>query len=71
MPGDQAVVRGEMQSDRFSLFYLRGGALVAAHSVNRPAEHMLSRKLIAAGTRIDAQRLQDESVDLKSTRSSP
>lgn len=71
MPGDQAVVRGEMQSDRFSLFYLRGGVLVAAHSVNRPAEHMLSRKLIAAGARIDPQQLQDESVDLKSTRSSP
>ena len=31
-----------------ALFYLRDGALVAAHSVNKPAEHMQSRKLIAA-----------------------
>jgi 3-phenylpropionate/trans-cinnamate dioxygenase ferredoxin reductase subunit len=65
-PGDEAVLRGDMQSARFSLFYLRGGALVAAHSVNRPAEHMHSRKLIAARARIEPRLLQDPSVDLKS-----
>jgi len=64
--GDEAVVRGDMQADRFSLFYLRDGVLVAAHSVNRPAEHMLARKLIAARTRIGPDRLRDESFDLKS-----
>jgi 3-phenylpropionate/trans-cinnamate dioxygenase ferredoxin reductase subunit len=65
-PGDEAVLRGDMQSARFSLFYLRSGALVAAHSVNRPAEHMHSRKLIAARARIEPRLLQDPSVDLKS-----
>ncbi|MBO9514026.1 MAG: FAD-dependent oxidoreductase [Variovorax sp.] len=65
MPGDEVVARGDMRADRFSLFYLREGALVASHSVNRPAEHMLSRKLIARRARIDPRQLRDESFDLK------
>lgn len=64
-PGDVAVLRGDTASDRFSIYYLRDGAVVAAHSVNRPAEHMHSRKLIAAAARIAPQLLSDESVDLK------
>ncbi|MGO4394207.1 NAD(P)/FAD-dependent oxidoreductase [Variovorax sp. M-6] len=64
--GDEVVLRGDMASDRFSVFYLRGGTLVAAHSVNRPAEHMLSRKLIGARARFTAGQLADESFDLKS-----
>jgi 3-phenylpropionate/trans-cinnamate dioxygenase ferredoxin reductase subunit len=64
-PGDVAVLRGDTASDRFSVYYLRDGAVVAAHTVNRPAEHMHSRKLIAAAARIAPQLLSDESVDLK------
>ncbi len=66
LPGDDTVLRGDPASDRFTLFQLRGGVVVAAQSVNRPAEHMLSRKLIAAGTRIASDVLQDASFDLKS-----
>jgi len=66
MPGDTPVLRGDMTQDRFSVFYLRDGVIVAAHSVNRPAEHMQSRKLIAAGARITAQQLTDADYDLKS-----
>ncbi|SEB03900.1 NAD(P)/FAD-dependent oxidoreductase [Variovorax sp. YR216] len=65
MPGDEVVARGDLQADWFSLFYLRDGAVVAAHSVNRPAEHMLGRKLIARRARIDPRQLRDESFDLK------
>ena len=65
MPGDEAVVRGDTESDRFSVFYLRKGTLVAAHSVNRPAEHMHSRKLIGARARLTPEQLADESFDLK------
>jgi len=64
-PGDEVVLRGDMTADRFSLFYLRHGALVGAHSVNRPAEHMQSRKLIAARARPSASQLADETFDLK------
>jgi 3-phenylpropionate/trans-cinnamate dioxygenase ferredoxin reductase subunit len=69
-PGDEAVLRGDMASDRFSMFYLREGTLVAAHSVNRPAEHMLSRKLIGARARVAASQLADESFDLKTIATS-
>lgn len=71
LPGDQAVLRGDMAGDRFTLFYLRDGALAAAHSVNRPAEHMLSRRLIAAGVQIAPEQLADGSFDLKSLKVSP
>jgi 3-phenylpropionate/trans-cinnamate dioxygenase ferredoxin reductase subunit len=66
LPSDLAVVRGDMAADRFSVFYLRDGALAAAHSVNKPAEHMQSRKLIGARARLTPEQLADESFDLRS-----
>ena len=44
---------------------LRQGTLVAAHSVNKPAEHMQSRKLIGARARPAADQLADPAFDLK------
>ncbi|ARN18725.1 NAD(P)/FAD-dependent oxidoreductase [Piscinibacter gummiphilus] len=64
---DTLVLRGRPDDHRFTAFHLRDGRVAAAHSVNRPAEHLLSRKLVAAGVAIDAERLADESFDLKST----
>lgn len=66
LPSDQIVVRGDMEGDRFSLFYLRDGRIAAAHSVNRPGEHMLSRKLIGSAVAATPDMLRDESFDLKS-----
>lgn len=63
--GDQCVLRGDMASDRFTLFYLRDGTVAAAHSVNRPADHMLARKLIAARAQIPPEVLADAASDLK------
>ena len=63
--GDQLVLRGEVASDRFTAFYLRDGAVAAAHSVNRPADHMLARKLIAQRSHIPAETLGDSTADLK------
>ncbi|KQP49369.1 NAD(P)/FAD-dependent oxidoreductase [Pseudorhodoferax sp. Leaf274] len=63
--GDQTVLRGDMASDRFTLFYLRDGAVAAAHSVNRPAEHMLARKLIALRAQVPSEVLADPAADLK------
>ena len=68
---DQAVLRGDMASDRFTLFYLRDGTVAAAHSVNRPAEHMLARKLIAQGARIAPDVLADPAADLKTFSTFP
>lgn len=65
LPGDQTAMRGDMATDRFTLCHLRNGVLVAAHSVNRPAEHMLCRRLIAQGARIAPEQVADLSFDLK------
>ncbi|RJG04766.1 pyridine nucleotide-disulfide oxidoreductase [Noviherbaspirillum cavernae] len=63
---DEIVVRGDISSNKFSLFYLRGGHVAAVHTVNRPAEHMLSRRLIAANAALAPRQAADEGFDLKS-----
>ena len=62
---DEVVLRGDMASEKFSVFYLRRGVLVATHGVNKASEHMTARRLIAAGAAPTAAQLADESVDLK------
>lgn len=46
---DRRVVIGDPQDNAFSVYHLRGDRLVAIDTVNRPADHMLGRKMIAAG----------------------
>lgn len=65
LPADEVVVRGDMEGDKFSVAYLRNGVLAAMHSVNKPAEHMLARKLIAARVRLTREEVADPSFDLK------
>lgn len=63
---DEVVVRGDIASGRFSLFCLRGGRIAAVHTISRPADHMLGRKLVAARCAATPARLADEGFDLKS-----
>jgi 3-phenylpropionate/trans-cinnamate dioxygenase ferredoxin reductase subunit len=46
---DRTVVAGDAGENRFSIFHYRGPVLTAIESVNRPADHMLGRKMLAAG----------------------
>jgi len=63
---DQVVIRGDKDHSRsFVAFYLKEGKLISADCVNRPQEFMLSKRLIAAGTEIDAERFADESIPPK------
>ena len=62
---DQAVVRGDMDGGRFSVFYLRGGVLIAADVVNNPREFMLCRKLVPRLARVDPQSLADAEFPLQ------
>ncbi len=63
---DAHVVRGALAEDRFSIFHFRGGVLRAVDSINRPADHMLARKLLAAGISPTPEQAADESFALKS-----
>ncbi len=62
---DQVVVRGNPEAGRFSVFYFAGGRLRAVDSVNRLADHLAARKMIAAGTSLTPDQAADESVILK------
>jgi 3-phenylpropionate/trans-cinnamate dioxygenase ferredoxin reductase subunit len=62
---DQVVVRGSLESRKFSVFYFAGARLIAVDSMNRPGDHMIGRKLLAAGTAVTPEQAGNESVDLK------
>jgi 3-phenylpropionate/trans-cinnamate dioxygenase ferredoxin reductase subunit len=61
----RAVVRGRIEDNRFSVFHFAGERLLAIDSVNRAADHMIGRRLLAAGISPSPDICADESVDLK------
>jgi len=60
------VLRGTPSSAGFSVFHFGGARLLAVDSINRPADHMLARRLIAAGTPVTRAQAGDPAFDLKS-----
>lgn len=62
---DSYVTRGRPEDGRFSLFYFAAGRLLAVDSINRPADHMAARKLLAVHAAITPDEAQDESTDLR------
>lgn len=60
---DSLVIRGKTEDASFTAFYLEAGVVQAVCSVNRGKENYAARALI--GARVDSQRLQDETIDLK------
>jgi 3-phenylpropionate/trans-cinnamate dioxygenase ferredoxin reductase subunit len=62
---DRVVLRGSAESRKFSVFYFRGEKLIAIDSINRPVDHMMGRKLIAAGAPVTPELAADENADLK------
>ncbi len=63
---DREVLRGDPASKKFSVFYFANDRLIAVDSINRPADHMAARKLLAANARLTPEQAGDESFDLKS-----
>ena len=61
--GDTQVLRGDMASNAFAVFYLKDGKVVAADSVNSPKEFMLCKQLV--GKNADPEVLADPEADLK------
>ncbi|WP_296746300.1 FAD-dependent oxidoreductase [Mesorhizobium sp.] len=47
--GDNHVVLGEPAENKFSIYHFAGNRLLGIESVNRPADHMLGRKMLGAG----------------------
>ena len=62
---DDIIVRGDKEKQSFAVFYLKDNAIIASDCINRPAEHMMSRKLISEKVLIDKDRLLDETIPIK------
>lgn len=46
---DGHVAVGETEDNKFSIYHFSGDRLIAVESVNRPADHMLGRKMLGVG----------------------
>ena len=62
---DAAIVRGSPESGSFSVFCFRDGRLIGVESVNRPADHIVARRLLMADPRLTPDEAADESFDLR------
>lgn len=62
---DQIVTRGSIENRKLSVFYFKDGRLLAIDSINRPIDHMIGRKIIAAAVPLTPEQAADETVDLK------
>lgn len=62
-PGDASVVRGVGAA--VSVFRFRDGRLSAVESVDRAGDHMIARRLLAAGTLLTPEQAADPGFDLK------
>jgi 3-phenylpropionate/trans-cinnamate dioxygenase ferredoxin reductase subunit len=63
---DQYVLRGSAESGKFSIFYYRGGELIAVDSINSPKDHLQARKLLTARISPSPEQAADVEFDLKS-----
>ncbi|MFF3570122.1 NAD(P)/FAD-dependent oxidoreductase [Nocardia jiangxiensis] len=59
------VFRGDPESGRFSIFCFDDGRLQSVESLNRPGDHMASRKLLAIGDCLSAEQAADTEFDLR------
>jgi 3-phenylpropionate/trans-cinnamate dioxygenase ferredoxin reductase subunit len=62
---DTAVLRGDPGGPAVSVFCFGGGGLLAVESLNRPADHMAARRLLAAAKPLTPEQAGDAGFDLK------
>ncbi|KMO20016.1 NAD(P)/FAD-dependent oxidoreductase [Methylobacterium platani] len=64
-PHDRAVRRGDPEAGGVSMFCYRDGRLAGVESLNRPADHMIARRLLQAGRGPTPDQAADSNFDLK------
>ncbi len=62
---DDLIVRGDPAEQKFAVWYLKDGKALAVDAINDPVSFAMGKKLILAGTALQAKQLGDVSVDLK------
>jgi 3-phenylpropionate/trans-cinnamate dioxygenase ferredoxin reductase component len=58
-------VRGDPASNAYSVFGFDGDQLKVVESINRPADHMVARRLISEGYAVSPAQAADLTFDLK------
>lgn len=69
LPTDEIVIRGTPGSGKFSVLYLRNGALAALDTINNLGDFIPGRKLVAAEAQIDRDVAQDSTRRLTESAS--
>jgi 3-phenylpropionate/trans-cinnamate dioxygenase ferredoxin reductase subunit len=62
---DTSVLRGDPAGRHFSVFCFRGERLIGVESVNRTADHVVARRLLAGDPALSPEQAADEGYDLR------
>jgi 3-phenylpropionate/trans-cinnamate dioxygenase ferredoxin reductase component len=62
---DHSVLRGDPADSNFSVFCFRGERLIGVESVNRTADHVIARRLLASDPELSPEQAADEDYDLR------
>jgi len=62
---DQVVLRGSLETNKFSYFYFQSGRLLAIDSINASADHMTGRKLLASENTLTPEQAGELDFELK------
>jgi 3-phenylpropionate/trans-cinnamate dioxygenase ferredoxin reductase subunit len=68
---DHVVLRGEVESYRFSAFYFKEGKFIACDSVNRVKDHVVARKVLDRALELTPEQASDVGFDLGSLVKEP
>ncbi len=63
---DHHVVRGDPDSEHFSVLYYKYGRLIAVDAINNPVDYMVVRKALGSGSNLPLDDVADASTPLKS-----
>ncbi|MCL4159268.1 UNVERIFIED_CONTAM: hypothetical protein GTU68_007469 [Idotea baltica] len=62
---DKYLIRGDVETRKFSVVYFKGNKLIGVDSLNKAADHLAARKLIQAGITPSETDLINTSIKLK------
>ena len=68
---DRTVLRGDPAGGSFSVFCFRGSRLIGVELVNRPADHVVARRLLLGPPRLSPNEAADPDFDLRALARRP
>jgi 3-phenylpropionate/trans-cinnamate dioxygenase ferredoxin reductase component len=63
---DKTIARGDVASQRFSVFGFKQDRLITVESVGSPGDHMIARRLLAGSKEISPSMIADPHINLRS-----